>query len=121
MKRFGYFLTAGLILTLALTAAPAFAADGKVNINDADAGELALLPRIGPSIAGRIIEFRDENGKFESAEDLMLVRGIGEKTFELLEPFIALSGETTLQDKVSVSELQRKREAEEREEEEKKE
>lgn len=95
------------LLALALVAlalpAVAAAADGKVNVNEAGTDELALLPRVGPAIAERIVEFRDANGDLEEIEDLMLVRGIGEKTFELLEPYVSLSGETTLTEKVSVS------------------
>ena len=90
-----------LVLVLALGALPVSAADGGVvNINTADAQELSLLPRVGPAVAERIIAFRDENGKFESLEDLLLVRGIGEKTFERMEAHVTLSGETTLTEKV---------------------
>ena len=96
-----------LALTSTMLAAPAIsAAEGKVNINTATAEELELLPRVGPSIAGRILEFRDKNGRFKTPQDLMLVRGIGEKTFEDLEPFITLEGETTLTQKVRVSSLE---------------
>lgn len=90
-------------LALALTALPALAGDaGKVNINSAGTAELALLPRVGPAVAQRIVEFREENGGFKALEDLMLVRGIGEKTFDLIEPYATLSGETTLTEKVRV-------------------
>lgn len=92
------------ILLAALVAgglgAAAEAAEAKVNINKANVDQLALLPRVGPSVAQRIIDFREENGDFKAVEDLMLVRGIGEKTFERLAPYIALSGETTLSEKV---------------------
>lgn len=89
------------VALFAATAPVALAADaGKVNVNEASAEQLVLLPRVGPSIAARIVEFREENGEFAAPEDLMLVRGIGEKTFELLEPYVALSGETTLTEKV---------------------
>ena len=83
---------------------PALAASGKavVNINTADAEALMLLPRIGPSVAQRIVEFREKNGRFKSTDDLMLVRGVGEKTFELIEPHITISGETTLAEKIVV-------------------
>ena len=86
----------------AAAAAPVAAQTGVVNINTADASELALLPRVGPSVSGRIIQFREDNGPFESVEDLMLVRGIGEKTFALLEPHVTISGETTLDQKVKI-------------------
>jgi competence protein ComEA len=95
-----------LALVMAFAAMPTFAAEaGVVNINSASAEELALLPRVGPAVAGRIIAFREENGKFEATEDLMLVRGIGERTYELLKPFVTIDGETTLVEKVRASSL----------------
>lgn len=81
-------------------AAAAPAAAKVVNINSADASQLALLPRVGPSVAQRIIEHRKANGPFKKVEDLMLVKGIGEKTFALIRPYLATSGETTLKEKV---------------------
>lgn len=71
-----------------------------VNVNTADASQLALLPRVGPALSQRILDFREENGDFEAPEELILVRGIGEKTFELLEPYVVVKGETTLTEKV---------------------
>ncbi len=56
-----------------------------VNINTAGVNELVTLPRIGKKIAERIIKFRKMNGKFKRIEDLMKVRGIGEKTFEKIK------------------------------------
>ncbi len=82
--------------TLALAAAPA----AKVNINTATVQELQLLPRVGPSLAQRVVDFRTANGPFKAAEELMRVKGIGEKSFALLEPHVAVSGETTLKEKV---------------------
>jgi len=97
-----------LLMLLAVTAlaVPAFAADGVVNVNTADQDQLTLLPRVGPALAQRIIEYRDANGELSGTEDLMLVRGIGEKTFELLEPWVAVDGETTLSQKVRTAEAQ---------------
>lgn len=95
-----------LVLTLLLSALPGLAAEApgkKVNINSADASQLALLPRVGPSVAQRILEYRKQNGPFKKAEDLMLVQGIGEKTFQLLKPYVATAGETTLKEKVHTS------------------
>lgn len=107
-------LAALLVLALAATAAPAAAAapDGVVNVNTADESQLSLLPRVGPSTAARIVEFRDANGPFEAARDLMLVRGIGERTFELLEGFVVIEGDTTLTEKVRASDLEDESETE---------
>lgn len=73
---------------------------GAVNINTASIDQLTLLPRIGAVVAQRIVDFRDKNGRFKSLEDLMLVQGVGEKTFELIRPHITITGETTLTEKV---------------------
>jgi len=55
----------------------------KVNINTATAEEIAQLKNIGSTYAMRIVEYRQENGPFEKAEDILKVKGIGEKTYEL--------------------------------------
>lgn len=92
------------LASLVLVALPALAADaGKVNINTATAEQLMLLPRVGPSVAGRIVEFREQNGNFKQTADLLLIKGIGDKTFEMLEPYVAISGETSLKEKVRVA------------------
>ncbi|MCH9650757.1 MAG: helix-hairpin-helix domain-containing protein [Deltaproteobacteria bacterium] len=97
------FTAAALAFALLMIAVPSFAANDQVNINQAGADELSLLPRVGPAIAERIVDFRKENGPFKTLEDLMLVRGIGEKTFDLLKPYLRLSGETTLKEKARAS------------------
>ncbi len=82
---------------------PALAAEGKtVNVNTATVAEFQLLPRIGPSVAARIVEQREKNGPFKTLDDLMLVRGIGESTYEQLKPYVALAGPTTLTEKVKL-------------------
>ena len=55
----------------------------KININTASAEELENLKQIGPNYAARIIEYREKNGPFEKPEDIINVKGIGPKTFEL--------------------------------------
>lgn len=93
-------LAVALMATMPLWAQ---ADNGVVNINTAGTEQLVLLPRVGPSVAQRIVEHREINGKFKSKEDLMLVRGVGEATFTLLEPHVTVNGETTLTEKVQVS------------------
>ena len=96
--------SAVLALGLVVLAAPSVDAAGTavVNINKASAEQLAYLPRVGPAVASRIVEFREENGPFKATSDLLLVRGIGDKTFELIEPYVTISGETSLGEKVKV-------------------
>lgn len=62
----------------------------KVNINTATAEELTRLPGIGPAYAERIVAWREENGRFTRIEQLLEIRGIGEKRLENLKPYIAL-------------------------------
>ncbi|MCR1286919.1 helix-hairpin-helix domain-containing protein [Shouchella clausii] len=59
-----------------------------ININEATEADLLTLQGVGPSKAAAIIGYREENGSFATVEELMNVSGIGEKTFEALEPFI---------------------------------
>jgi len=65
----------------AATGMPGAAApgDGRIDLNAADQAALETLPRIGPALAERIIAWRDENGRFQSVDDLLAVPGIGEK------------------------------------------
>jgi comEA protein len=92
-----------LALTLlAPLAAQAADAAGVVNVNTASVEQLQLLPRIGAAVAQRIVEHREASGKFARLEDLMLIKGIGERTFEQLKPFVTLSGDSTLDEKVRV-------------------
>lgn len=60
----------------------------KVNINEAKQEELEELPGIGPSIAKKIIEYREQNGKFTSIDELQEVKGIGEAKFENIKEYI---------------------------------
>ena len=77
------------------TAAPAgqasAAATTLVNLNTATAAQLETLPGIGKATAERILEYRQKNGGFKKAEELMNVRGVGEKSFLKLKTLITVS------------------------------
>ena len=62
----------------------------KVNINTAGVDELVALPGIGKAYAERIVEYRQKNGPFKRIEDILNVRGIGEKTFERIRDRLTL-------------------------------
>lgn len=62
----------------------------KVNINEATQSELETLPGIGPTIASRIIEYRQQNGKFNSVEDLQNVKGIGNIKFAEIKEYVVV-------------------------------
>ena len=76
-------LLAVVMVVLSISALALAQEGGKININTASADELEKLKQVGPNYAVRIIEYRDKNGPFEKPEDIMNVKGIGPKTFEL--------------------------------------
>ena len=96
-------LVAALAITLSVAAHTAAAQDAParpattavagapVNLNSATAAQLEALPGIGKATAERIIEYRQKNGNFKKPEDLMNVRGIGEKSFLKLKPLITVA------------------------------
>jgi len=94
------------MLLAATLAGTALAAPGsgssQVNINTATVQELQLLPRVGPALAQRIVDFRSANGPFKAPEELTRVKGIGEKSFAGLAPYVSVGGATTLKEKVKV-------------------
>jgi competence protein ComEA len=81
------------VLGLASAYAQSPVPKAKVNINTASVSELETLPRVGPKVAQRIIDFRTKNGGFKKIEEIMKVQGIGEKVYEDIKDLITVGGE----------------------------
>lgn len=62
-----------------------------VNLNTATVAQLDSLPGIGKATADRIVEYRQKNGGFKKAEELMNVRGVGEKNFLKLKSLVTVA------------------------------
>ena len=61
-----------------------------ININTAKANEIASLPRVGPKLAERIVEYRNQNGSFRTVDELRNVKGIGKKMFDKIKSLITV-------------------------------
>ena len=81
------------LLALALSPLAAMA-DATININTADAATLEQLRGVGPAKASAIVAYRDENGPFNSINDLVNVPGIGERSLEQVRDQITTDGST---------------------------
>lgn len=84
-----------LVLLMLGVASVAFAVGqpaAKVDLNTATQDQLESLPGIGPAMAKRIQEYREANGGFKRIEDLMNVKGIGEKKFLRLKELVTAGG-----------------------------
>jgi competence protein ComEA len=99
------FFGTAFVLALAFAAHPAVAGQGKeraekpkaaataaapLNLNTATAADLQALPGVGVSTARLIVEHRTKNGGFKKVEELMNIKGIGEKSFLKLKPLVTV-------------------------------
>jgi competence protein ComEA len=103
MYRMSFVLACGLVALIAAaprTAAaqekaakpkPAAAVTTPVNLNTATAADLQALPGVGAATARLIIEHREKNGGFKKVEELMNIKGIGEKSFLKLKPMVTVA------------------------------
>lgn len=74
--------------TTAIESATSAAKPGTINLNTASAAELEKLPGVGPVLAERIINYRNEHGRFRRAEHLMMVRGVSDRKFRELQALV---------------------------------
>lgn len=68
----------------------AWRADGTLDLNRAGAADLEQLPGVGPVLAQRIVDHREQIGRFAAVEDLLGVSGIGQRTLESLRPLVSV-------------------------------
>jgi len=93
MKKWNGIVAVGLAIAFALMASTGMASaaakaapTGKVNINTATAEQFAVLPGVGPKLGARSVEYRQKSGgSFKSVQELMNVKGIGEKNFTKIQ------------------------------------
>ena len=89
-KRFVLLLGIFVFATGMIWSCPGYGDGGKININKDRAEQIATLENIGPTIATRIVEYRMKNGPFKTPEDVMKVKGIGQKTFDEIKDRIVV-------------------------------
>jgi competence protein ComEA len=106
MRRVGLLTLSALIVAMSM-AMPSIASQAKpskpkpaagapttpVNLNTATVADLQALPGVGASTAKLIIEHREKNGGFKKIEELMNIKGIGEKSFLKLKPMVTVASE----------------------------
>jgi competence protein ComEA len=97
LKHLGLAILLALPLAAAGKAATKSKAPGHpINLNTATATELTQLPKVGAKAAERIVAYRKEHGGFQRTEDLLSVKGIGEKSFLKLKPYLTVGGGSVL-------------------------
>ena len=100
MKKWNRIVATGLAIAMALmvsvgtaSAAAKPAPTGKVNVNTATAEQFAALPGVGVKLGARIVEYRQKSGgSFKTVDELMNVKGIGEKNFAKIQAHLTTGG-----------------------------
>ena len=107
MRRMSFVVVYALLALMAVAPATAMAQDKApkskpapafstpVNLNTATAADLEALPGVGAATARLIIEHREKNGGFKKIEELMNIKGIGEKSFLKLNPMVTVTPQKT--------------------------
>jgi competence protein ComEA len=87
-------ISAPMVSAQSAPTASATPAKPAINLNTATQDQLETLPGIGPKVAERILEYRTKSGGFKRIEELMNVKGIGEKSFLKIKPLIIVPPKT---------------------------
>ena len=82
----GALVSSGSASAASATKAPV----GKVNLNTATVEQLTTVPGVGPTLAARIVEQRQKTGAFKSVQDILTVKGIGEKNLVKLQAYFTV-------------------------------
>jgi len=85
-----YGLVAATMMAVMAVGFVGAAEEGMININTASADELERLQGVGPTYAAKIIQYREQNGPFQTPDEIMEVKGIGPKTFEVNKDLITI-------------------------------
>lgn len=96
MKHVKTIIMALLIMAVSFAAQSRDLITGVVNINTASQAELMLVPGIGPAKAEQIMSLRKDHA-FERKEDLLAVKGVGQKILDKIAPYVVTQGESTIQ------------------------
>ena len=109
MQRLSFVVGVLMMLALAMPAAraqekaekakPAASASSPINLNTATAAQLETLPGVGSRTAQLIVEHRQKNGGFKKIEELMNIKGIGEKSFLKLKPLVTVGDKSGTEEK----------------------
>jgi len=84
-----------LLLGVSALGGEASRLSGTVNLNTATPDQLEILPGIGTARARAIVELRELRGRFEQVDELLAVKGIGDRGLEALRAYVTLQGKTT--------------------------
>jgi len=97
MTRFHRLTATGLAVLLAFLVSSGLAAAaakpapaGKVNINTATVEQLQTLPGVGQKLAARILEYRQKSGGFKATQEIVNVKGLGEKNFQKIQGYLSV-------------------------------